>query len=284
MKTLSIPSDQVSDVFRDCISKIRVTKRQPDLLSRMQASQSDVVMAEDDCLRKSSSGDSHLVQRTSVCGKVTKDEMLKVYKFRMARKGAPGRDVYDRLIESAPYDICPYCSQGHVDTLDHYLPESEYPALVVTPINLIPSCTHCNKIKKAYYPSCRGDQLIHPYFDAVGPGEWLAARIVFKPQTAVVFEVVKAVGWSDEMLGRAREHFKKLELARVYNSEAATEVVGIKASIEGLFGKGGATQVKLHLNDQASSWRASGLKPWKIALYSMLSNDDWYCSGGFRAF
>jgi hypothetical protein len=154
----------------------------------------------------------------------------------------------------------------------------------VTPINLIPSCTHCNKIKKAYYPSCRADQLIHPYFDAVGREAWLEAKIVFEPKTAVVFTVVKAVGWSDEMFGRAQEHFRKLELAKVYKSEAATEVVGIKKGIEDLFARGGVTHVKLHLNAQASSWRASGLKPWKTALYSMLANDDWYCSGGFRAF
>lgn len=56
---------------------------------------------------------------------------------------------------------CPYCSLGQPETLDHYMPKSEYNALAVCRMNLVPLCGRCNNLKgtKPY------EKFIHCYYD-----------------------------------------------------------------------------------------------------------------------
>lgn len=39
---------------------------------------------------------------------------------------------------------CPICEASAANSLDHYIPQTEYPLYVVHPRNLIPCCTECN--------------------------------------------------------------------------------------------------------------------------------------------
>ena len=39
---------------------------------------------------------------------------------------------------------CPICEVNSANTLDHYIPQTEYPLYVVHPRNLIPCCSECN--------------------------------------------------------------------------------------------------------------------------------------------
>src|SRR5262245_19880217 len=80
-------------------------------------------------------------------------EMVAVYDNRLVKKTAPGRRIYDKIFTSAPNDKCPLCGHRNVKTLDHYLPKALFPALTVTPINLIPACSDCNKAKLSTAPT-----------------------------------------------------------------------------------------------------------------------------------
>ena len=55
---------------------------------------------------------------------------------------------------------CPYCSIGQVNTLDHYMPKDNYPAMSLCRLNLVPICWECNHTKgtKSY------KEFIHPYY------------------------------------------------------------------------------------------------------------------------
>lgn len=44
---------------------------------------------------------------------------------------------------------CPYCSINQPTTLDHYMPESQYEAIAVCRMNLVPMCGRCNNLKLA---------------------------------------------------------------------------------------------------------------------------------------
>lgn len=284
MKFLSMPIEKAGDVFTLCISKIRVMKTQPDLKLRMQQSLVEIVSDEAKYLGYAASGDYYSMSRSNTVGKVTKEEMLAVYNGRMAKKKSPGRDFYDKLIESAPYDLCPYCEQSTVKTVDHYLPESEYPSLAVTPSNLVPSCIECNTIKRSDYPSDRKSQVMHPYFDSPVLDGFLSAKIVFIPKLAVVFSIIPENGLASEMFYRLTTHFNVFDLAKSYMVEAARDVVGIKEYLGDLHLKGGMKNVRANLLEQEASWRACKLKSWKTALYKELSSSEWFCDGGFRAF
>ncbi|TKG16287.1 HNH endonuclease signature motif containing protein [Vibrio breoganii] len=64
--------------------------------------------------------------------------------------------------------ICPGCQYSYAtlrSTLDHFLPSSNYPNFYVFPLNLIPTCGDCNRIKNDVIPMSKNDNLPHPYFD-----------------------------------------------------------------------------------------------------------------------
>ena len=86
-------------------------------------------------------------------GSVTTDEMVSVYDQRMAGKKGPGRHVYDAIKLLPKQGICPFCDHRPVSTLDHLLPKRLFPALAVTPDNLVGACADCNKTKLAFAPA-----------------------------------------------------------------------------------------------------------------------------------
>ena len=104
-------------------------------------------------------------------------EMETLYTQTLSRLESPARQYYDALRASAPNNICPYCGQRTVSTLDHYLPKTIYPVLAVTPINLVPACGDCNKVKLDFQPPDSEGQILHPYFDDVTSEVWLEARV-----------------------------------------------------------------------------------------------------------
>ncbi|MCO4669980.1 hypothetical protein Si026_01873 [Streptococcus infantarius subsp. infantarius] len=69
----------------------------------------------------------------------------------------------------SPSDYCPVCgvSYNHefdyTKTIEHVLPKSRYQQYILSPINLVYFCNHCN--------SCKGDEvnesLFHPYFSNI---------------------------------------------------------------------------------------------------------------------
>lgn len=56
---------------------------------------------------------------------------------------------------------CPYCAIGQSETLDHYMPKSNYKALALCRLNLIPMCWNCNRKKGYTKPYI---EFIHPYY------------------------------------------------------------------------------------------------------------------------
>lgn len=70
---------------------------------------------------------------------------------------------------------CCYCNSNQVQCLDHFLPESQFNALAVNPINLVPSCDYCNKKKHHYKPVLNNENsvLIHPYYNDISNLKWL---------------------------------------------------------------------------------------------------------------
>lgn len=78
---------------------------------------------------------------------------------------------------------CPYCSINQPNTLDHYMPESVYPALAICRMNLVPMCGVCNDYKgtKPYR------KFIHCYYEKLPvTGSFLLASVFAIRQRFVV--------------------------------------------------------------------------------------------------
>ncbi|MGW0710510.1 HNH endonuclease [Streptomyces sp. NPDC002643] len=196
----------------------------------------------------------------------------------MAKIGRPGRAIYDELKMAAV--VCPLCGHREVTTLDHHLPKSVFPLLAVTPANLIPCCSDCNRTKQSAAPNQAEEQTLHPYFDNIDDEQWLAAEVLQGAPTALRFFVHPPRGWSDDLRARVIHHFETLGLADLYGAQGATELAGNAYALQRSFEAGGAGAVRDYLQLQAESWNRRWRNHWKGAAYMALAASDWFCTVG----
>lgn len=83
------------------------------------------------------------------------------------------RAVNAKVHEALGVSVCPYCNRMYVTTLkkggvtapnDHYFPESKYPYLALTVLNLIPCCDVCNRAKS----DDTEEHILYPYNEEFG--------------------------------------------------------------------------------------------------------------------
>jgi hypothetical protein len=278
MWTVQRPAIDAGDTFRLCVSNVR----DRGLRQRLLSVRSEIEAATADYDAKATTGNLfQIVASDIVGGVVTRDEMVTVYDRRMAAKSGAGRAVYDRLKLLPEGDRCPFCDQRNVSTLDHILPKAVYPALAVTPLNLVGACWECNKIKLAVIPTRAEDTVLHPYFDDLSQDQWLKATVVRQQLSALTFEVVPPASWDATTTARAIAQFGLLGLATLYASESAREMANIRHNLHMHFNAGGALAVENELTRQWQSRYSNRVNSWQTATYDAIAHDYWFCNGGF---
>ena len=214
MRSLPIPDWALADVYEQCVSNaIPLAKR-----NRLQGIVSRIRDLERSYQWLAEEGRAHRLEVVNFlegdAGNVEGDEVYGLYDSRLVAKSSSLRSVYDKLRLSSPGNICPYCGQSPVRTIDHYLPRSKLKFLAVSPFNLIPCCRDCNSEKKEFIALNDSDSLIHPYFDRDLSGiEWLYAEIVETDPLALKFSVIDC---DDVIVRRASSHFRVFNLAFYY--------------------------------------------------------------------
>jgi hypothetical protein len=266
------------DSFRVSISEIR----DGDLKDRLESIEDDVIQASDEFAVGVAAVTLHtFAESNGVEGIVSTQEMVQIYDRRFAREGSPGRAIYDAIRSAPVHARCPLCGIGTVWTLDHHLPKRGFPALAVTPLNLVPACMECNKFKLAAVPHTAVDETLHPYFDNVEGEPWLVAAVVEVQPAALRFSVNAPDNWTPVLAERVRRHFAMLKLSYRYSVEAAREIANLEKVLGDLFAKVGLAAVRGHLNEVADSCEAARPNSWQTAMYRALAASDWYCGGGF---
>ena len=279
MLKLDCPAYSAEDAFASCISRVRV----PALKTRLTAAKLAIVDASDAYEVAGAAQALHqIVREPLVNGNVTTAEMEAVYTNRMAKQTGPGRLIYDDIFAAAK-GRCPLCAHRTVTTLDHHLPKALYPALAVTPLNLVPSCTDCNKAKLARIPHNAEDVSIHPYFDNLGDERWLFAEVIEVSPASLRFRAEPPATLDALLAERLRRHFRGLNLSALYGSEAAEELLNIRYMLSSLQASGGERFVRAYLDEHAESCLAGRLNGWRGAAYEAWATSDWFCEGGFIA-
>lgn len=219
-------------------------------------------------------------QGATVSPQLTVADMGALYSVGMSASRAPGRAIYDRIRANSRSSKCPLCGVGVVTQLDHYLPQKKYPAYTVLPTNLVPTCADCNKAKLAKAATSATQQTLHPYYDNFTNDCWLFARVVQADPPGIEFFTDPPVSWTPIQKARADYHFKTLRLGASFSSNAGDELVGARERLVDLLGTGGAAAVKEELAARAFSYRSAYLNSWQTAMYSALSQSEWFCSTG----
>jgi len=280
MWSLERPAHSARSTFEICISRVR----DPGLAVRLAAATPTIVAASAQFDRAARHSRLHeIVAHNTVDPDITVEEMNKVYTQRMAKSGAPGRDVYDEIFASSPNGRCPLCMQRSVATLDHYLPKAHFPSLAVAPLNLIPACSDCNKAKLDAIPMTEEEVPLHPYYDELGDEIWLNAVVIERQPTALRFVVTRPAGWADILSTRVANHFRSLGLAALFASEAAEELLNIRHQLSVLRDAYSVDGVRDELERRAASCSAVRPNGWRTAAYRAWFESDWFCNGGFLA-
>lgn len=281
----AIPKPQISarETFDTCIEGIR----DPQLKARFVGIRQQIENADADFDLKGLAGELYTLAQANeivgAAGTVTADEMVKLYERHLAKQKTRGRPIYDKIMAAASHGQCPFCGHLPVSTLDHSSGKAAYPALAVSPVNLIPCCKDCNHKKGTAASLTPETQFLHAYYDDLTADRWLVAEIVQGSPPGAIFSVNTPVGWDGITAQRVIRHFGKLELAKLYASQAGRQLQNIRHSLSKIYDAAGEEAVCADLLERAESCGEVAVNSWEGALYEAASQNNWYCNGGFEA-
>jgi hypothetical protein len=278
LKALEKPSRDARSVFEACVNGLRFADMQdrlmPLALNIQQAEATYLAMAATSTLYGVAGAAYHKGDRT--------DDMVKLYSNVLSKKTSELRYIYDEIKAGAKGDICPLCEQSVVKTLDHYLEKRLFPIYAVAPINLVPSCTDCNKVRSLEKPKSASDQTLHPYFDRADDQTWLHAEILPTDPVVAEYAALRPSAWNKLKQDRVQSHFRVLGLSALYTTQAAVELSQIRSALIEIVESQGTIGLQAHLAEQADSRRTANRNSWQTALYIALSTSEGFCDGGFR--
>lgn len=276
MISLPMPSAKVAHAARLCISNVA----NEDLVTRIVAVAPHLVASETDYHTLAKGAQLFSVRAANnVAGLVTGEEMKWLYKNKFAKAGHPCRDIYDELRGAAK--TCPLCNSRVVGTLDHYLPQSLHADFVLTPLNLVPACEACNKLKLSGVADSYAAQTFHPYYDVLPIDEpWLSAEIIETEDMSATFHARPPGHWDAGLRARVIKHFAAFGLNEIYIAKAASELAQIANFSRDEYRLYGAIGLKTYLERQADSRGQGDPHSWSAALYRALGASTWFVNGG----
>lgn len=228
--------------------------------------------------RLASSANFHAASSAGLSlGETDGDAMVKLYERQFVRnKGT--QTIRDAIKNAAPNGLCPYCGQGSVYELDHYLPKRPFTGTAVHPANLVPACRDCNRIKSQYYPSSTKPAVLHPYFDTAFDIRWLYASVVQLPNGKPTIEFSVQLATNDLTLqDRLESHMRVFDLYERFRVRGAQAL----SNFEGLLRSPMVNSVNLdwakeHLVITAFQQAGGRVNSWEFAVHEAMAQDEWY--------
>lgn len=279
MYSLPRPTTTANEIHAISFSKIRsVELRERHRLESVQVCRAAKQLAEAAVTGHIETLDTENFQPV----KVSVKEMVNLFERGLRAKIGPGRWFYEELVSAAPNEQCPYCGERRVESVDHYLPKTDYSVLAVDPGNLVPACSDCNRFKGNYRPSQDKPAILHPYFDSVDSFRWLYAELEESRPPKVRFMVKTEHVQDKETAARIRAHFRVFRLRDLYASHAGQTIRRLERRLPKVFREKGARGVREQLLEEAEIHADGRANSWGRALHECLAESDWYCSEYFE--
>lgn len=274
MKKISKPENNIEIILKNCIESIQNSRK-----GRITQVKDTIVKKTTEYDSLATSGQLYTIPiHDTVDSIATKDDMEALYTQKFVPKNQLNRDIYDKLILLAPNGICPYCQQNLAKNLDHFLPKTKYVTYTVTPYNLVPSCTDCNKDKSDSVFNSFDKQPFHPYYDDFDDYVWLKAKLVEEEPISFQFYADPPITLSSEQISRIKYCFSEdgLGLNRIYISHAPGLYRTCFHRIKILFEKGGKALAVERLQENIEDEQANSYNSWKAAMYQAMIDCEWY--------
>jgi len=271
MKKIIKPSFLVEDIFDDCVSSFRdITVK-----NHYNSIRNNVIVESQQLEIDFISKTTHYVASNLVIGTipVTKDDMIRLYDEKLV-KSTLGRSYYDKIMLLAPDSKCPYCGVRNVRTLDHFMAKSLYPVFSVTPINLSPCCSDCNKDKKSLLYSSFIDTPINPYYDDYNNDEWLYSSFKIKNNRPIFSFFTKMPStWTLQDIQKIKNHCNLFKLFDLYQIEANSEYAGKLLFLKKYKIQMKPQNLREYFKDMYLSHKNADLNCFQTAMYRSLMID-----------
>lgn len=181
---------------------------------------------------------------------------------------------------------CPYCGFGQIQDLDHHLPKAVYKPFSIFPLNLVPSCTTCNR-KKTRKPKVEQGEthLLHAYLEDVSQYGFLVAEVYLDIETTglkVEYKVERPEGMDEELFTRLVNQLDEFDLNKRYPAQVNIYLGEQETALEQAYEYGGAEGLRSFLLRTAEkTGNRFGRNDWRTALLYGLASCDEFCDGGF---
>lgn len=276
MRSLPRPSRSSRDVLAACLSRMRNSPRRTQF-----SALADAFEAADVAYIRHGETSALFQMQAVETAPLGRDDLLFLFES-MRRQGTPARDIYDELRSNNWRGLCPLCSQGVPESLDHYLEKAIHFGLAVTPLNLISSCMRCNHARSIANVEQAEEQTLHPYFDQCDDERWLSCDVLETDPISLTFRAAPPETWPELKRARVSNHFEVLKLGVLYATHGAVELTGKRALFDNLAVAESAAGLTRHLLSEANARLQSERNSWQGALYFGLSASEWFCAGGYR--
>jgi len=278
MRKIDKPEIRVREVVIDCIANMTDIV----LKSLIEIALDSLEEAENDYdERKAINTLFEIVRNTQISADVNRKVLKSIYSDRMVNKSNAARKYYDQLLIGAPSGRCPQCGVRVATTLDHNLPKSKYALLATSPLNLIPSCSDCNKGKLVDFPTTAEQETIHPYYDNIENEQWLVCQVLSVNPLLIQFYSRPGCHLNATLRTRIINHFNSFHLNRLYTTHAIEEFENSKGYFTKLFEVGGKDNLESHIQESYQSRKAININSWQCAFYLGLLNSADFCNGNF---
>lgn len=292
MYLLDKPKYSIGDYFEDILKGRHNNKKNNFLITRLLLIKSILIhnetlynsLGEKNELYNIPSEDIINIQPSAKLGdtirkNISSAEMIKVYDQFLVDKPDSikiGRKVYDSILLSAENNLCPYCSHRDVKTIDHYLPKAEFIHFTVTPINLVPSCSDCNRDKLDNHNHNEEKMLLHPYFDNTSSIDWLKCK-VNESIWPITFSYEVSEDITDIILkSRISYQFNLLGLGKLYADNATREFYKRVKSLIKEYNSNPDNEAFDFLNDNHESYRYDNPNSWQTKMFEALKSSEWF--------
>lgn len=120
-------------------------------------------------------------------------------------------------------DICPICGIGPANTIDHFVPEGDYPEYCIHPRNLIPLCNDCNGPKRGLLKTDANERALwNNYLDVSPDKQFLFCNIAMKegmPRSE--FYIDNRNGIDKRVYSLIERTFERMHVLDRYNSSSS---------------------------------------------------------------
>lgn len=154
--------------------------------------------------------------------------------------------------EMGIYDnICPICGIGPANTIDHFVPEGDYPEYCIHPRNLIPLCNDCNGPKRSLLKTDTNERALwNNYLDISPDRQFLFCDVaMIEDMPRANFYIDNRNGIDKKDYSRIERTFERMHVLKHYNGSSsgkAYHYIKVLASHE-IYGEG---EVKVWLREE----------------------------------